>query len=204
MKIVNFLLTSGLAAGLILRQAKPARLEFEVVSIKPAEGLIAGKAAALAMRVDGAQVEVRRVETLRTTQNCNCARSTPADDLKARESKVVFNIEYIAVKDTPEALGRFQTLMCLYECFGDNSLIRDFNRGAGVLFGGVDLETVKVNYSQTGMPSWNQIHCFGGVPGIDPAARKAAHEAARNALTPAGVASASDAEHAATTIPRRD
>jgi hypothetical protein len=130
-------------------------------------------------------VEVRRVETLRTTQNCKCARSTPADNLKARESKVVFNVEYIAVKDTPEALGRYRNFMSLYECLGDDSMIRDFNRGDGAFFGGVALETVKVNYSQPGMPSWNQIHCFGGIPGIDPAARKAAWEAARNALIPA-------------------
>jgi uncharacterized protein (TIGR03435 family) len=56
MKIRNLSITSALAAGLIVPQTTPSRLEFEVVSIKPAEGLIAGKAGALSMRVDGAQV----------------------------------------------------------------------------------------------------------------------------------------------------
>ncbi len=56
MKIANLLITSGLGAGLIFPQTTPTRLEFEVVSIKPAEGLIAGTAAAGGMRVDGAQV----------------------------------------------------------------------------------------------------------------------------------------------------
>jgi hypothetical protein len=153
-------------------------------------------------------VEVRRVETLRTTPNCNNARSTPADDLKARESKVVFRVEYIAVKDTPEALGRYRNFMSLYECLGDNSMIRDFNRGDGIFFGGVALETVKVNYSQPGMPNWNQIHCFGSVPGKDPAFYNAAPQAAIRELIPAGVASAWEAEHAAIastrTQPRTD
>jgi hypothetical protein len=117
---------------------------------------------------NAAGVEVRRVETLRTTPNCNNARSTPADDLKARESKVVFNVEYIAVKDTPEALGRFRNLMSLYECLGDNAMIRDFNRGDGWWFGGVALETMKVNYSQPGVLNWNQIHIYGYIPGKRP------------------------------------
>jgi len=56
MKICNVLITSAMAAGLTFSQTTPTRPEFEVVSIKPAEGLIAGKPAAGGMRVDGAQV----------------------------------------------------------------------------------------------------------------------------------------------------
>ena len=56
MKIRNVLIISAMAAGLGFPQTTPSRLEFEVVSIKPVEGLIAGKAAAGGMRVDGAQV----------------------------------------------------------------------------------------------------------------------------------------------------
>jgi hypothetical protein len=36
---------------------------------------------------NAAGVEVRRVERMRTTPNCNYARATAADDLKARESR---------------------------------------------------------------------------------------------------------------------
>ena len=113
---------------------------------------------------NAAGIEVRRVQTLRTTPNCNRARSTPADDLKARESKVEFFIEYIAVKDTPEALDRYRKFMSLYECLGDNTMIRDFNRGDGWWFGAVPLETVKVNYSQPGMPDWSHMDFVGYIP----------------------------------------
>jgi hypothetical protein len=155
---------------------------------------------------NAAGIEVRRVQTLRTIPNCNRARSTPADDLKARESKVEFFIEYIAVKDTPEALDRFRKFMSLYECLGDNSMIRDFNRGDGWWFGAVPLETVKVNYSQPGMPDWNHMDFVGAIPaanlkpghpGKDPAARKAYVQAAIREQIPAGVASAWEAEWAA-------
>jgi len=67
--------------------------------------------------------EVRRMETMRTTPNSNYARSTAADDLKAGESKVEFLIEYIAVKDTPEALDRFSEFMRLYDGPGIGLLV---------------------------------------------------------------------------------
>ena len=167
---------------------------------------------------NAAGIEVRRVQTLRTTPNCNRARSTPADDRKARESKVEFNIEYIAVKDTPEALDRFRKFMSLYECLGDNSMIRDFNRGDGWYFSGVDLETVKVIYSQPGMPDLSHVDFVGyipaanlkpGDPGKDLASRKAYLKAAIREQIPAGVASAWEAEWAAmlssiVTFPRVD
>jgi hypothetical protein len=143
---------------------------------------------------NAAGVEVRRTETLRTTPNCNDWRSTPADDLKARESKVEFTIEYIAVKDTPETLDRYRKFMSLYECLPAQSMIRDFNRGDGLWFGGVALETAKVNYSQPGMLNWNQIHFFGMVPPAARAGRRtaeaehAAVDAAYNEMVPGGIA----------------
>jgi hypothetical protein len=85
---------------------------------------------------NAAGAEVRRIETLRTTPNCNYARATAANDLKARESKVEF---YIAVKDAPETLDRFRKFMSLYECLRANSLIRD-----GWWLRAVALETVNV------------------------------------------------------------
>jgi hypothetical protein len=50
-------------------------------------------------------VELRRMETLRTTPNSNYARATAADDAKARESKTDYRIEYIKVNDTPPNLS---------------------------------------------------------------------------------------------------
>jgi hypothetical protein len=128
---------------------------------------------------NAAGVEVRRVETMRTTPNCNYARATAADDLKARESKVEFYIEYIAVKDAPETLDRFRKFMSLYECLPANSLIRD-----GWWLRAVALETVKVNYSQPGMPNWNEIHIVGVFSDTDPAARGAADDSYRRQLNP--------------------
>jgi hypothetical protein len=51
--------------------------------------------------------------TMRTTPNCNYARTAAADDLKGRDSKVVFRIEYFDVKDTPAALDQFREIMRL-------------------------------------------------------------------------------------------
>jgi len=136
-------------------------------------------------------VEVRRTETMRTPPNLSTwARETAADDLKARELKVDFSIEYIAVKDTPEALERWSEYMRLIEAPPVGLMIRD-----GWGFSAFALETVKVNYSQPGMPNWNQIHFVGSVPGKDPTARKAALDAAIRQVIPANVNRA--AEHAA-------
>jgi len=188
----NFVISSQLAEG--------AKADSFVQAIEKRKGC-----------ENAAGVEVRRVETLRTTPNCNYLRSTSAGDLKARESKVEFSVEYIAVKDTPEALDRYRNFMSLYECLGANSMIRDFNRGDGWWFGAVALEMVKVNYSQPGMLNWNQVHFVGTIPGKkDPTARKADGDAAVREVIPAGVASAWEAELAAmrsssfVTYPRLD
>ena len=119
------------------------------------------------------------METLRTTPNCNHARTTATDDLKARESKVDFSIEYIAVKDTPETLDRYREFMRLTEGPMAGLLIRD-----GWMFSAVALETVKVNYSQPGMPIWSQIHFVGSLPGRDPTAKRAAVDAALSQVIP--------------------
>jgi hypothetical protein len=128
---------------------------------------------------------------MRTPPNLSTwARETAADDLKARELKVDFSIEYIAVKDTPEALERWSEYMRLIEAPPVGLMIRD-----GWGFSAFALETVKVNYSQPGMPNWNQIHFVGRIPGKDPTARRAALDAAIRQVIPANVDRA--AEHAA-------
>ena len=108
-------------------------------------------------------VEVRRIETMRTTPNCNYARTAAADDLKGRDSKVVFRIEYFDVKDTPAALDQFREIMRLNDGPAAGLRIRD-----GWMFSALALETVQVNYSQPGLPGWNQIHVLGKFPGKEP------------------------------------
>jgi hypothetical protein len=125
-------------------------------------------------------IEIRRTETLRTPPNLSTwARETAADDLKARELKVDFSIEYIAVKETPEALDRHREFMRLYEAPPVGWRIRD-----GYQFSAFALETAKVNYSQPGMPNWNNIHFVGSIPGIDRVAANAAFDAAIRQLNP--------------------
>jgi hypothetical protein len=118
-------------------------------------------------------VEVRRTETLRTTPtNSNYARSTADADREARELKVEFGIEYIAVKAA--ALNQYLESMRLNLGPPAGLQIQE-----GSLFSLVTLETVKVHYSQPGMPYWNQIHLSGSAPGknsvaaVDSALRRA-------------------------------
>jgi uncharacterized protein (TIGR03435 family) len=47
-----------LGAGAVIAQTPPARLEFEVASIKPREGLVAGQPVSGGMLVDGAQIHL--------------------------------------------------------------------------------------------------------------------------------------------------
>jgi hypothetical protein len=148
-------------------------------------------------------VEVRRMETMRTTPNSNYARSTAADDLKAGESKVEFQIEYIAVKDTPETLDRFREFMRLYDGPGIGLLVRD-----GWVFSALALETVKVNYSHPGLPNWNQIHIVGTIPEKekDPTAANAAGATAIRQVIPGNVdfAAVKAAVHSIATHSRDD
>jgi hypothetical protein len=119
---------------------------------------------------------------MRSTPNASWAREAAADDLKARELKVEFGIEYIAVKDAPETLHRWSEFMRLYEGPPAGVWIRD-----GWGFSALALETVKVNYRQAAMPGWNNIHIVGRIPGKDPTARKAFSDAARNQMVPGGL-----------------
>jgi uncharacterized protein (TIGR03435 family) len=60
MKIVRLIIPAGLVLGTVVAQTSPARLEFEVVSLKPAEGLIAGQSASGGVRLDGSQAHLGR------------------------------------------------------------------------------------------------------------------------------------------------
>ena len=58
MRINREIILAGVVLGTAVGQIPPTRLEFEVASVRPAEGLVAGRAASGGMRVDGAQVHL--------------------------------------------------------------------------------------------------------------------------------------------------
>jgi hypothetical protein len=89
-------------------------------------------------------IELRRIETLKTTPNTHYARATVEGDRIAREKKVEFSIEYIAVD--PAKLDRWN------EVFIKVGPRRGLEIQGGWYFSNDALLTVKVNYSQPGMP----------------------------------------------------
>ena len=107
-----------------------------------------------------ASVEVRRVEVLQPTPNSSYPKATLADDAEAVAANVQFVVEYIAVRDTPVSLDEYRNKMRA-------------NMGAAmglmipqkVFFEFLALETVSVEFSQPGMPAWNNIHVRGFYPG---------------------------------------
>ena len=60
MKIIRILILAGLVLGAAVAQTPPERLEFDAVSIKPAEGFIEGMAESGKSRTDGAQIHLDR------------------------------------------------------------------------------------------------------------------------------------------------
>ena len=64
MKIIHTILFGCLLLTPLAAQTPPPRLEFDAVSVKPAEGLIGGKAASGGYRVDGAQIHMESYSTL--------------------------------------------------------------------------------------------------------------------------------------------
>lgn len=64
MKNIDTIFLGCLLLTSLAAQTPPPRLEFDAVSVKPAEGLIAEKAASSGVRVDGAQIHMERSSTL--------------------------------------------------------------------------------------------------------------------------------------------
>src|SRR5580658_3784369 len=122
-------------------------------------------------------IELRRIETLKTTPNTHYARATVEGDRIAREKKVEFSIEYIAVD--PAKLDQWNEIYI--RVAGPR---RGLEIQGGWYFGGDALLTVKVNYSEPGMPDWNCIHVLGRFPGIDSAKSEAASDAAMRQVSP--------------------
>jgi hypothetical protein len=106
----------------------------------------------------GPGVETRRVEVLHSTPNSYHPRLTPSPDAQA-EFTVPYIVEYIAVRETPEALNEYRETMRTNNGPALALLIRD-----NMLLNFIALETVSVRYAQPGVPRWNQIHLRGYFP----------------------------------------
>ena len=110
---------------------------------------------------DAQGVEVRRVEVLRSTPSSYYPR--PAAGARPAgapsEFTVSYIVEYIAVRETPEALDEYRETMRRNIGPAVAQLIRE-----DWLLNLIALETVSVRYAQPGAPSWNQIHLRGFFP----------------------------------------
>jgi hypothetical protein len=139
-------------------------------------------------------IELRRVETLKTTPDDHYARATVEGDRIAREKKVEFRIEYIAVDP-----AKFDGWNEVYSTIGGPAIglpIRD-----GAYFSADVLLTVKVNYTQSGMPDWNTIHVLGSFP---ESARKAVVGRIPPEISPAAYAAAIAPLRPFATFPKED
>jgi len=101
-----------------------------------------------------------RMEVLRPTPNSNYPRATPEDDREAIQSKVEYGVEYIAVRNTPEDLNAYREIMSssLGPALGQVLIPK------GLTFGLTALESISVESSAEGMPTWNQIHINATLP----------------------------------------
>jgi len=115
-------------------------------------------------------------------------------DRIAREKKVEFRIEYIAVD--PAKLDRWNEVYSTIGGPGIGLPIRD-----GAYFSADVLLTVKVNYTQSGMPEWNTIHVLGSFP---ESARKAVVGVIPPEISPAAYAAAIAPLNPFATFPKED
>lgn len=123
---------------------------------------------------------VRRAEVLRSTPNSYYPRATPEGDRQSQERKVEYRIEYIAVQDTAADLNDYREIMRSTLGPAEGQMLTDKWD-----FSFIALETVSVQSSQPGMPSWNQIHINGVFPEKDSeSANDAAYDAAVRRVNP--------------------
>jgi hypothetical protein len=108
---------------------------------------------------DVAVASTQRLEVLRSTPNSYYPRVSEEDDREALKENVYYDIEYIAVHHTPEALNQYRENMRTYLGPAIGVMIRQ-----KALFSFVALETVSVLYARPGMPNWSQIHVSGRMP----------------------------------------
>jgi len=114
---------------------------------------------------DAPGVETRRIEVLHSTPNSYHPR--PAAGARGPDAPTEFTVpyivEYIAVRETPEALNEYRETMQMNIGPAVGQLIRD-----NLLLNLIALETVSVKYAQPGVPKWNQIHLRGYFPDKGP------------------------------------
>lgn len=136
---------------------------------------------------DAPGVETRRVEVLHSTPNSYYPR--PAAGVQASgaptEFTVPYIVEYIAVRETPEALNEYRETMRTSNGPALGQLIRD-----NMLLNLIALETVSVEFAQPGMPKWNQIHLRGYFPDKGRVPPSALDEALRRVNPQSGGAAA--------------
>jgi len=111
---------------------------------------------------DQVGAEIRRAEVLRSTPNSYYPKATPEGDRQSQELKVVYFVEYIAVRDTAADLDDYREILRSTVGPAEGQMVAD-----NWDFNFIPLETVSVQFSQPGMPSWNQIHLNGSFPEKD-------------------------------------
>lgn len=129
---------------------------------------------------DRAGVQVRRAEVMRSTPNSYYPTIIPdtyptiIPDRRwlAGERKVDYLVEYIRVRDTPHDLNEYREIMRTIVGPATGRLTH-----ADLEPGFIALETISVQYSQSGMPNWNQLHINATYP-----AKEAADDSAFDSL----------------------
>jgi hypothetical protein len=103
---------------------------------------------------DAAGIEVRRIETLRATPDSYPPKAGPLSERLA--PTVQYVLEYIDVRETPTAKREYREAMRTSVGPAIGQLVRD-----GIFYSLGSFETASVEYTQPGMPHWNEIHVRG-------------------------------------------
>ena len=106
---------------------------------------------------DAAGVEVRRIETLRATPDSYPPKAGPQSEHLA--PSVQFVVEYINVQETPTAKREYREAMRTSVGPAIGQLVHD-----GIFYSLGSFATASVEYTQPGMPHWNEIHVRGYFP----------------------------------------
>jgi hypothetical protein len=106
---------------------------------------------------DAAGVEVRRIETLRATPDSYPRQAGPQSAHLA--PTVQYVVEYIDVRETPTAKREYREAMRTSVGPAIGQLVHD-----GIFYSLGSFETASVEYTQPGMPHWNEIHVRGYFP----------------------------------------
>ncbi len=102
-----------------------------------------------ALCLKGPGIELRRLEILRATPNANYPKP-------ALEAGVEYIVEYIAVRNSPDALNAYRDTVSgmIGPAFGQ--IVQQEQ-----LYSMFAAETLSVQYAAAQMPEWNQIHIRG-------------------------------------------